>query len=157
MTGLMRRARSLAGWFAVLVAVWLLLLGTGQSTEVYAGLGAAALTAVFAETLRTRRLFDYRVSGRVLVQAWRLPALVVYDFGLVTVVLVRALLHGRRVRGTWVRVPYAPSGQERGRFESAFGVIASNGAANALVVDVERGEALLHALVPSAPTAKSVL
>lgn len=153
----MRALSSFAVWFAALEVVWLLLVGTFQSTEVIAGLGAAALAAAFAELLRRRGLLSYRVAPGLLVRAWRLPMLVAFDFVLVTRVLVTAMARRRRVSGSWVRVPFEVEDGPRGRWQRAFAVATSNGAANAIVVDLDDGDAVMHALRPDAFTASSVL
>jgi hypothetical protein len=153
----MRRATSFIGWLVALEIVWALVVGTTQSTELIVGLGAAALGAVFADQLRARGLLSFSVEPRLLAKLWKLPWLVLFDFGLATWVLVSALAHRRRVRGTWVTVPFPTEQGARGRWQRAFGVAASNGAANALVVDLAGDEALLHALRPDVFSGRSVL
>jgi hypothetical protein len=141
----------------VLEVLWALLVGTTQSTELIVGLAAAAVGAVFAEILRSLGLFGFRTDGGLLAKAWKLPWLVPFDFGVATWVLFRALASGRRVRGSWTRVPFPTEAGATGRWQRAFGVATSNGTANAIVVDVEGDEALLHALAPSVFSAKAVL
>jgi hypothetical protein len=147
----------LLGWFVLLEGLWMLLVGTVQSTEVLVGLGAAAIGAGFAEVLRSFGLLDFSPDYRLLAKAWRLPALVVFDFALLTWVLAVSLVRGRRVRGSWTTVPFRTDPGARGRWQRAFAVATSNGAANALVVELSDDKALLHALEPGALTAKSVL
>jgi hypothetical protein len=147
----------LVGWTAALEILWALLVGTTQSTELIVGLGAAVLGAAFAEVLRTRGLLSFTVDPRLLVKAWKLPWLVPFDFALVTWVLVSSLVRGRRVRGTWLTVPFPTGPAARGRWQRAFGVATSNGAANAVVVDLDDDAALLHALRPDVFSGKSVL
>jgi hypothetical protein len=152
-----RRAYSLLGWFAVLEVVWAVLVGTTQSTELLVGLLAAAAGSCFAEVLRSRGLLDFEVDGSLLAKAWKLPWLVPFDFLVVTWVLARALAQGRRVRGEWVRVPFATAPGARGGWGRAFAATASNGAANALVVDLDGDEAVLHALEPRVFSGRTVL
>jgi hypothetical protein len=152
-----RRAASLLIWAALLEGFWALLVGTQQDTELAAGLPAAAAGAVFAEILRTRGLLPFTTDFRLLAKAWRLPWLLVFDFFVVTGVLVAALAHGRRVRGEWVRVPFPTAEGSVGNWQRAFATATSNNAANGLVVDFDDDEAVLHALRPAAFTAKSVL
>src|SRR3954453_15028013 len=101
----MPRVASFLVWFVALEVLWAVLVGTTQSTELIAGLAAAAVGAAFAELLRSLDLFGYRVERGLLARAWKLPWLVPFDFGVVIWTLVRSLAHGRRVRGEWVRVP----------------------------------------------------
>jgi hypothetical protein len=152
-----RRAASLLCWFAALEGLWAVFVGTRQSTELIAGLGAAAVGAIFADSLRAQGPLDLSLDPALLAKAWRLPVLVVFDFALLTWTLVSSLARGRRVRGTWVTVPFRTAAGAKGRWQRAFAVATSNGAANALVVELVDNEARLHALEPEAFTAKSVL
>jgi hypothetical protein len=152
-----RRAASLLIWFALLEGLWAMLVGTQQDTELAAGLPVAAIGAVFAEILRTKGLLSFATDFRLLGKAWKLVWLVPFDFLLVTWILGRALASGRRVQGQWVRVPFSTDDGSLGNWQRAFAVAMSNNAANALVVDFEDGEALLHALAPDLVSARSVL
>lgn len=153
----MRRTVSLLGWFAALEGLWAALVGTIQSTELLAGLGAAAVGTLVAEALRTQGLLVVAPDVRLAAKAWKLPWLVPFDFGLVTWVLVRSLAQGRRVRGSWVTVPFRTDPGAKGRWQRTFAISASNGAANAIVVDVRDGEAEMHALAPDVFSARTVL
>ncbi|MFL5928589.1 MAG: hypothetical protein ACJ77E_16780 [Gaiellaceae bacterium] len=153
----MPRVASFLVWFVALEVLWAVLVGTTQSTELLAGLAAAAIGAAFVEVLRSLRFFEYRVDSRLLLKAWKLPWLVPFDFGVATWALVRSLARGRRVRGRWVRVPFATDIGPTGRWERAFGVATANGAANAIVVDLAGDEALMHALEPDLFSARTVL
>lgn len=153
----MRRAVSLLAWFVGLEMLWAVLVGTTQSTELLAGLGAAALGAVFAEVLRTHGLLVVAPDFRLAAKAWKLPWLVPFDFALVTWVLVRSLARGRRVRGSWVSVPFRVDAGAKGRWQRAFAVSTSNGAANAIVVDLHDGQAEMHALAPDVFSGQTVL
>jgi hypothetical protein len=152
-----RRAYSLLGWFVALEVVWAVLVGTTQSTELIVGLAAAAVGACFAELLRSRGLLDFDVDGALLAKAWKVPWLVPFDFLVVTWVLARSLARGQRVRGEWLRVPFPTEAGPRGSWQRAVGATLSNGAANALVVDLDHDEALLHALEPSVFSGRTVL
>jgi hypothetical protein len=153
----MRRVLSFLVWFAVLEPLWAALVGTTQSTELLAGLAAAAIGAVFVDALRSLGLFEYRVDTTLLLKALKLPWLVPFDFGLATWTLVRSLARGERVRGRWVRVPFRTQRGPTGRWQRAFAVATSNGAANAIVVDIAADEARMHALEPGVFSARTVL
>jgi hypothetical protein len=153
----MPRFTSFLVWFVALELLWVVLVGTTQSTELLAGLAAAAIGAAFVEVLRSLNLFEYRVEFGLLLKAWKLPWLVLFDFGVATRTLVRSLARGGRVRGRWVRVPFPTEPGPTGRWQRAFSVATSNGAANAIVVDLAGDEALLHALEPDLFTARTVL
>jgi hypothetical protein len=147
-----RRPLSLLAWFAVLEGLWTVFVGTRQGTELVAGLIAAAAGSALVELLRSLGLFAYRIDLHLVAGAWRLPVDVVFDFGVLTWVLARALVRGRRVRGEWVTVPF----RAVGGWQRAFGAIAGTASPNAIVVDVDGDRALLHALEPGVHTAKSV-
>jgi hypothetical protein len=144
-------------WFCALELLWAMLVGTTQTTELVVGLAAAALGAAFAEVLRVKGLFVIAPDRRLLAKAWKLPWLVPFDFALVTWTLVRSLARGQRVRGRWVTVPYPLAGGATGRWQRTFAVATSNGAANALVVDMGERESELHALEPDVFSARTVL
>lgn len=153
----MRRAASLVAWFAALTGLWLLLVGTRQSMEVEAGLAAAAVGAVFAEALRSQGLLAYATDLRQLPKVLNLVWQIVFDFLVLTWVLGRSLARGRRVEGVWLTVPYPTDDGARGRWQRAFGAIAGTATPNAIVVDLDRGEALLHSLEPGVSTGREVV
>jgi hypothetical protein len=144
-------------WFVALEVLWAVLVGTTQSTELIVGLAAAALGAAFAQLLRSLGMFGLRVERGLLAKAWKLPWLVPFDFGLVTWMLFRSLARGRRVRGEWVRAPFPTEPGPAGRWQRTFGVATANGAANAVVVDLDGDEALLHSLEPRVFSGRTVL
>ena len=153
---MLRAARFLA-WVAGLELLWLVLVGTTQSTEVVAGLGAAVVGACFVEVLRTHGLLGFRLAPGIVVRAWRIPGQVVFDFALVSWLLLRALARRRRVRGEWVTIEFPTADGPRGRFERALTVALANETPNAIVVDVAEGKALLHSLDASVRTGRSLL
>jgi hypothetical protein len=152
-----RRVASLLIWFALLEGFWVLLVGTQQDTELAAGLIAAAVGALFAETLRSLGLLPYTTHFATLAKVWKAPFFVVFDFLLVTWALVAALARGRRVRGTWRRIPFPQEAGSVGNWQRAFGTILGNNYANTVITDFEGDEALVHAFAPNAITAKSVV
>jgi hypothetical protein len=152
-----RRAASLLIWFAVLEGFWALLVGTQQDTELAAGLVAAAVGALLAETMRSRGLLPYTTHFGTLAKVWKAPLFVVFDFLLVTWTLVAALARRRRVRGTWVRIPFEQEAGSVGNWQRAFGTTLGNNYANTVITDFEGDEALVHAFAPDAITAKSVV
>jgi hypothetical protein len=151
-----RAARFLA-WLLVLELLWLVLVGTTQSTEVIAGLGAAALGAGFVEALRARGLLAFRLSPQIVARVWRIPPQVVFDFALLTWVLLKALARRRRVRGEWLTIDFPTRAGPTGRFERALTVALENETANAIVVDLDGEKALLHSLDTHVSTGRSLL
>lgn len=153
----MARVASFLVWFVALELVWGVVVGTTQSTELIAGLAAAAVGAAFAELLRSLGMLGYRIDPALLAKAWKLPLVVLFDFGVIVWVLARSLARGRRVRGRWVRVPFRTQPGDTGRWQRAFGVATSNGTPNAMVVDYTDDEALLHVLEPRVFSGRTVL
>ena len=153
----MRRAVSLLAWFALLEALWALFVGTQQDTELVAGLIAAAAGALLAEALRTLGLLSFTADLRMLAHAGKLPWQVVFDFAVVTWVLVRSLARGRRVRGEWVDAEFRTDDGPVGRWQRAFGATVGTATPNAIVVDVDGRRALLHSLEPRVKSGRSVL
>ena len=142
----MTRAAAWLSWFAGLLLLWLLLVGTVQNVEVVAGLCAAAIGATAAEVVRSQGLLRFRLERRWFPLVWRPLGRVVPDFFVVLAALVRPP-HGR-----FARIEFPTGGQravDAGR--RAFAVLGPSLAPNRLVVDVdpESGEALVHDLVPS--------
>lgn len=141
----MRRVTAWLAWFGGLLAFWLLLVGTVQDVEVFAGLVAAAIGATAAEVARSQDLLRYRVEARWLWPGLRQLLRVVPDF-----VRVLAALP-RRPTGRFRTVPFPAGGQrdaDRGR--RAWASLAASLAPNRLVVDMDAdaGEALVHDLIP---------
>jgi hypothetical protein len=141
-----RRVASFLGWFALLWLFWVAVVGTTQSTEVLAGACAAAVGAVFAEVLRAHGLLDFAADPKLELKAAKLVWIVPADFALATWTLVVAIAGGKRVHGEWVRAPFPLHAGAKGRWQRAFVVATSNGAVNAIVVDLDGREATLHAL-----------
>ena len=143
----MTRIAAWLSWFAVLLVLWLVLVGTVQDVEIIAGLCAAVIGATAAEVVRSQGLLGFRVEWRWLRQTWKPLLRVVPDFFVVLFALARP-------RPGSFRTVSFPTGGTRdvdaGR--RAFVVLAPSLAPNSLVVDAdaETGEVLVHDLVPSA-------
>jgi hypothetical protein len=136
----------LVAWWLAIFWLWMLLVGEWNETEWIAGAIAAALTTLVAELVWRASGLRVRIPAGDVVSAWTLPAVVVLDFG----VVLWALL--RRRRGTFVtRRLRAASGPAPRRFGSrAWRGYLATISPNAYPVDLdeERGEVLLHDLVP---------
>jgi multisubunit Na+/H+ antiporter MnhE subunit len=140
----MTRVAAWLSWFACLLILWLLFVGTVQDVERIAGLCAAAVGATAAEVVRSQGLLRFRFEWRRLRSAWKPLLRVVPEF----VRLLAALI--RRPQGRFRTVEF-PTGGERavdaGR--RAFVVVSSSLAPNSLVVDADQdsGELLVHELL----------
>ncbi len=136
-------------WFVLLEGLWELLVGTFQHIEVAAGLVAAALGAAFATLLAANGLLRNEIGVPTVAATARLVWQLPVEMAVVTWVLLRELARGRRVRGEWVRIDYDG--------DNALAVIVGTATPNAIVVDVSRGEALLHALDARLPGGREVI
>ncbi len=142
----MTRIAAWLSWFAVLYVLWLLLVGTVQDVESIAGLCAAAIGATAAEVVRSQGLLRFRIEWRWLRLLWKPLWRVVPDFFVVLLALARP------PNSRFLRLEFAAGGEravDAGR--RVFAVLAPSLAPNRLVIDVdaERGEALVHDLVPA--------
>jgi hypothetical protein len=156
----MRRLVSLVVWWAVLVVVWTAYVGTTATLEVLWGMGAAAIAAVAAEVVRSRELVRLRVDRRWLVQGLKVPALMLFDFALITVILAKALARGQRVAGGYVSVPFPAGATHRDhRWRRAYATTLSGMSPNGIPIDidVDANAGVLHVLDAAVFTGKSVL
>lgn len=146
----MRRVTSVVAWWVLLVLLWTAYVGTTATLEIRVGLAAAAVAAIAIEVVRSLGLLRFRVDPGYLLQVWKVPFAVVYDFALITWELRRG-----RVAGTFVEREFAAGDPWR----RAFAIAAGNSYPNALVVDIdeERNVAVLHALRPEKWTAQKPL
>jgi hypothetical protein len=155
-----RRVVSFVSWWVLLVLLWTAYVGTTAKIEVLWGLGAAALAALAIEVVRAQELLHFRIDGRWLLRGLKTPATIVFDFGVVTWVLVRALARGRRVEGEWLEVEF-PAGDAHAQYawRRAYATVLGTMDPNAIVVeiDAERKVAVLHALEPKLPTGHQAL
>lgn len=153
----MHRAARFVVWFASLEVLWLVFVGTTQSTEVVAGLIASAIVALFVEALRAVGLLRFRLSPPAVARAWSIPGHVAFDFVLVLWLLVSSLARGRRVRGRFLTVPFEDAAGPEGRFLRALTATLENESSNGMVVDIHDGHVLLHSLDTRVSTGKQVL
>ena len=157
----MRRIVSLVVWWALLVCLWTLYVGTTARIEILFGLGAAAVGAIAADVIRSQGLFRFRADRRWLLRCWKIPHQIAFDFGLVCWELVRALAHGRRVSGAYVAVPFPAGNPARGvdRWRRAYATTLGTMTPNGIVVDIdpETDLALMHSIRPDVSTGHQVL
>jgi multisubunit Na+/H+ antiporter MnhE subunit len=149
------RARTYAlvfwvAWWAVLFAVWLLLVGSLQADELIVGAAAAALSASVALAVRSR---GYILFSPRLAWARELPELclgIIVDTGLLGSALWRRVVRRERVRGQILRVPFHYGG-ENGRDGARRALVnfAVSITPNSYVVDIDpdADSLLVHRLV----------
>jgi hypothetical protein len=144
-------------WFCGLEALWLVFVGTTQSTEVVAGLIGSAIAAAFVEALRAVGLLRFRLSPGALARARSVPGHVLFDFVLVLWLAVRSAVRRERVRGRWLSVEFEEEDGARGRFLRALTATLENETSNGMVVDIDGGRVLLHSLDTRVSTGKQVM
>ncbi|MGN6797066.1 MAG: hypothetical protein ACTHKS_02845 [Gaiellaceae bacterium] len=146
-----------AFWTAALWLLWEVVVGTTQSTELVAGLIAAVASAIFVELLRAGGILGFRSSRTAVASTRSIPGHVLFDFGLVLWIALRAVSAGRRIRGRWLEVEFEEEPGERGRFRRALTAALENESANGMVVDLRDGRALLHSLDTGVSTGTEVM
>ena len=145
--------------WAGLFLFWMLLVATLAPTEVAAGVMAATIGTIVSEVVRSQRLTTFRFRARWLLRAWRLPWLVLWEFGLVSVALWRHLTGRKRLRGSFRAVPFPSGGDDPvGAARRAAATIGGSLAPNAYVVGVaaEGDLMLVHELVPTQPPSETL-
>ncbi len=146
-----RMGLAFLGWWAGLFLFYLLLAAKCTTAEEGAGAlaGAVGATAVLATRTAGRRHFRPRL--RWLRHLAHLPWRVLADCGIVAAALGRRLI-GSDVAGSFHTVPFAAGGDDpeaaaRRALVTAGVSLAPN--TYVVAIDRERGELLVHQLVPS--------
>lgn len=138
----------LAGLFMLFAAEW-----TGVDWE---GAGGAGLVAAGLALLMWRAgLLGHRFRWRWLSAVPAVAKQIVADFGIITAVLIRQLVRGRRDAGQFVARDDFPIGAGRdGTGWRAWVEMAATWSPNSYVVDidVEAGTRLSHDLTPHRPS-----
>jgi hypothetical protein len=147
-----RRAGAWLLWWLGCFWFWVLLVGGWDRVDALAGAGAACVAATIAERARAAARLELRISSRAVRAAASVPVAMVWDFGILTVALVRSAATRRVVRGEYVSraVDAGPKTTPAGRAHRAWLALLAGYGPNAYLVDVDpdEGVALLHDLVP---------
>lgn len=159
------RERGARDWFvrfttwAGLFLFWMLLVSTVAPTEVAAGVIAASVGTAASEVVRRQRLTTVRPRLKWLLRAWRLPWLVLSDFGVVSIALWRHVAGSKRLRGAFRAVPFPARGEDPvSAARRAAATAAGSLAPNAYVVGFAQDEDLMlvHELVPTQPPSETL-
>jgi multisubunit Na+/H+ antiporter MnhE subunit len=143
--GAAKRALSFAGVWAMLAAVWLLLVDTVAVPELAAGAAAALVGAGATELVRAHATAPLRPRARLLAALPRQAARVPLDLALLMRELARALAGrhpGGRMHSLALR---AGSGAEANARRAAVELLGSL-APNTIVVGVDEQQAIVHQL-----------
>jgi hypothetical protein len=139
-------------WWLVLFGLWNVVQAAAEAMEIAAGAGAAAVGATLAELTRRQGLLGFAPELRSIATAALVPWRALREFAVITSSLALDMLRVRRIRGAWVAVPFAAGGSDPvSAGNRAVRPLVDNVTPNTLVadVDIERGVALKHDLVPS--------
>ena len=152
MSGPSRHVLAWVLWWIALFWLWMLLVGEWNLIEWAAAAIAATVGATFAVMVIAVTGLELRVPFDVLRAAWTTPLLIFVDFGLLTYALVRSLVTGRVVRGSFRANRFPARGDDPeavGR--RALVTLLATYSPNAYVIDVSRthNTVLLHDLVPN--------
>jgi hypothetical protein len=140
------------GWWLGLFWLWLLLTGAWNAELVVAAALSAAVAATVAEVARTRLGFSAPLPLRLLLALPPALGMVVVDFGILSVALLRSVARRQVVRGRLVeRELPSESWITSGVGSRAWTVLFASYSPNAFVVDVDPGarRVVFHDLVPN--------
>ncbi len=141
-----------AGWWLLLFWLWLLLTGAWDLELVAAAAISAAAAATVAELARTRLGFTAPLPLRLVLELPRAFAMVVVDFGILSVALLRSVVRREVVRGRLIeRELPGESWVTQGVGSRAWTVLFASYSPNAFVVDVDPDArcVVFHDLVPN--------
>jgi multisubunit Na+/H+ antiporter MnhE subunit len=146
-----RRLLSLFVWAVLLFLLWLVLVGTVASLELYAGAVAAAIGATAVELLRSRGLLRFPVELRWLARVWRPLAQIAPDFAFLALALFRTIVRRQLPADGYVAIALpGAAGEPRSPGWRALATAAGSLAPNSVVVDIDRERRLMlvHKLLP---------
>ncbi|HEX5617379.1 MAG TPA: hypothetical protein VFX51_03115 [Solirubrobacteraceae bacterium] len=137
-------------WFAVLNALWLVLIAAWVPAEEVLGLVASGIAATAAEAVREQGLAGFRLRARWLLHLRVLPWRTVRESVVVLRILARHVLRKAPAQGRFRVVPLAlpedPSEQAAKRaLVTAAESFAPNG--YVLTIDIREGVMLTHELI----------
>jgi multisubunit Na+/H+ antiporter MnhE subunit len=141
-------------WWAVLMALWLLLTGTFDPQETLAGFASATVAATAAVIVDAQGVIHLRPRAAWLLRATRLPGRVVVENWTVLTLLVRCIVTRQEIGGAFRAVQFDPGGDDdRSATRRALITLAITVSPNTYVVGIDREAKLIlcHQLIPSDP------
>lgn len=140
-------------WFAILAFAFILLGGEWTAVNWIAAGSLAAIAAALTVPLTRLGLFRLHVEPSWAKQLLSVPKQIFVDFGILTAVLGRSLLHSDRSVGVFVARKNFNTGptDARGTAWRAFVTVVATLSPNSYVIDIdpESGNRLAHDLVPN--------
>jgi multisubunit Na+/H+ antiporter MnhE subunit len=142
-----------AGWWLCFLPLYLLFAGSVDWQEVVAGVVLAGIAALAVTVTCRAGSLHFQPHLRWLRYFRHLPGRLLADSVLVAAVLARALFRRERIEGAFRTIPFDPGGEDaesaaRRALVTAGACLTPN--TYVVAVDTERGQLLLHQLVPSA-------
>jgi multisubunit Na+/H+ antiporter MnhE subunit len=155
-----RSARGAAGlrlstwltWWGSCFLIWLGLTTTFDPAELLAGVLASAVAATGAELVRATGLIGFRPQAAWFFRAPRVAWRCIVDTGVVIGALLAHATGRRPMRGAFRTIPTDPGGDDpASAARRALLTAAISATPNTYVVgiDRERGEIVVHQLVPA--------
>jgi multisubunit Na+/H+ antiporter MnhE subunit len=92
-------------WWVLMMSFWVLIDDSINTDELWAGAGAAALAALFAELVTYQAGTRFRMRIEWVVPALRLPGQVARDMATVYAALWRCLVHGEQPPSAFLELP----------------------------------------------------
>lgn len=138
-----------AGWWLGFLPLYLLLAGSLDWQEIIAGAVLSALAALALTVTHRAGKLHFQPRLRWIKYFRRLPGQVLADCGLVGA----ALLRREKIESAFRTIPFDPGGEDaESAARRALVVAGASLAPNTyvVVIDTERGQLLMHQLVPTA-------
>jgi multisubunit Na+/H+ antiporter MnhE subunit len=145
-----RRVGSWLVWWVLMMSFWVMIDDSINTDELWAGAGAAALAALFAELVTYQAGSRFRMRIEWLVPALRLPGQVARDMVTVYAALWRCLVHGEQPPSAFLELPArfgddSPEGATRRTLLIGGTSVAPN--TFALGIDKDTNVMVVHQLV----------
>jgi multisubunit Na+/H+ antiporter MnhE subunit len=145
-----RRVGSWLVWWVLMMSFWVMIDDSINTDELWAGAGAAALAALFAELVTYQAGSRFRMRIEWLVPALRLPGQVARDMVTVYAALWRCLVHGEQPPSAFLELPArfgddSPEGATRRTLLIGGTSVAPN--TFALGIDKDTNVMVVHRLV----------
>lgn len=150
---LARRVGSFLVWWVLLMAFWVWIDDSIALSELLVGSGVAVLGALLVEVVQYQSDTHVRIRVEWVAPAFRLPAQIVRDLGVVLRVLWRRVVAREEPRSGFVEVPVRAGGDTVDDVtRRALIMVGSSVAPNSLVLGIDRDRAVMivhHLVVPS--------
>ncbi len=145
----MRYVASLFLLWLVLTGSYLLLADKVSASELIGGGATAACAVLLAAALRKRREYQFATRLKWLVpMVYTLPSAVLRDTGLLAGALWKSVRTGRKMEGSFMRVPFEHGGSDpHSAARRSLVVTRMSIAPNTIVVTIDEKDILLHRLV----------